>query len=614
MITVIIGQRGVGKSSLLKRIQSYFEQRQESVSCIDLDEAIAAAEGSSITQIFEQNGEAYFRNLEKKYFFELSQGPANATTFVAVGGGFNVDWIPSHVRVLWLQRTSDESGRIFFDRPALEKNMAPVEEFLHRSRSRREKFHDVAWEHYLLPEGLKELSDFEEKILRGTPEMQGWSLTLLPENFKSQERWSFFIARRRHWSLQYFEIRDDLLTDQQIDWVLRDIPRENLLWARRRQQIPRGFSEDRVALVDYDVDILDKHEGESHRMLSVHQRRGGETFAELLQRLETFERRGFSIKLAVEIMSFEELQKGHQWWIDKCSQRNFLPRSPEGRWLWYRLWMSTKQKINFFREGRGSAPDQPSLYQCLSRRDNGDLFAALLGAPVEHSFTPIHQSLFFSDFKMAVLPIAVTEKEFSTAMPFLQGLGLRAAAVTSPLKLKAFESSSVRSESAQRQGAVNTLYCDQTGCWHGHNTDSEGFDKLLERARELVPLNDLSSVAVWGGGGTLSLLRKALPGGVFFSVQSGQPREGSAVEHWKPQWVIWASGNFQTEGGRAPPEHWRPGLVVDLNYREDSGGRELAKVRGAQYLSGEMMFYEQAHHQRLFWRPFLEELCQDRKK
>ncbi|MNT55881.1 hypothetical protein D3C72_1931500 [compost metagenome] len=48
-------------------------------------------------------------------------------------------------------------------------------------------------------------------------------------------------------------------------------------------------------------------------------------------------------------------------------------------------------------------------------------------------------------------------------------------------------------------------------------------------------------------------------------------------------------------------------MVLDLNYKEDSMGREYAQICGANYTSGVVMFLAQAREQRIFWSQFEEE-------
>ena len=71
------GFMGVGKSTILKKIK---ESTQ--LSCIDLDASIAEKHGP-INEIFEINGEDYFRKLEEKEFFLIEP----ESNLVALGAG-----------------------------------------------------------------------------------------------------------------------------------------------------------------------------------------------------------------------------------------------------------------------------------------------------------------------------------------------------------------------------------------------------------------------------------------------------------------------------------------------------------------------------------------------
>jgi shikimate 5-dehydrogenase len=66
-----------------------------------------------------------------------------------------------------------------------------------------------------------------------------------------------------------------------------------------------------------------------------------------------------------------------------------------------------------------------------------------------------------------------------------------------------------------------------------------------------------------------------------------------------PAVLIWAVGRSRAH--RAPPAHLRPGLVLDLNYADDSPGLEYAATHGLAYQSGLGMFKLQAQAQRDFW-------------
>ena len=71
------GFMGVGKSTILKKIK----QRTQ-LSCIDLDASIEEKHGP-INEIFEINGEDYFRKLEEKEFFLIEP----ESNLVALGAG-----------------------------------------------------------------------------------------------------------------------------------------------------------------------------------------------------------------------------------------------------------------------------------------------------------------------------------------------------------------------------------------------------------------------------------------------------------------------------------------------------------------------------------------------
>ena len=64
---IIVGATASGKSTV-----GYQLSRLLGLGYIDLDEWIERKEGKTITEIFEQSGEEYFRELEKKMIRELS--------------------------------------------------------------------------------------------------------------------------------------------------------------------------------------------------------------------------------------------------------------------------------------------------------------------------------------------------------------------------------------------------------------------------------------------------------------------------------------------------------------------------------------------------------------
>ena len=76
---VLIGFMGCGKSSVGKVLARYLHKK-----FMDIDSIIEAEQNSSINDIFQINGEEYFRSLEQKCINELTQ---NTGQVISTGGG-----------------------------------------------------------------------------------------------------------------------------------------------------------------------------------------------------------------------------------------------------------------------------------------------------------------------------------------------------------------------------------------------------------------------------------------------------------------------------------------------------------------------------------------------
>ena len=79
MNTVLIGYRGCGKTTIGKRLADSLWQKY-----IDLDDLIVAAAGKTIREIFQQNGEEHFRDLESA---ALAKALAEDQRVIGLGGG-----------------------------------------------------------------------------------------------------------------------------------------------------------------------------------------------------------------------------------------------------------------------------------------------------------------------------------------------------------------------------------------------------------------------------------------------------------------------------------------------------------------------------------------------
>jgi len=260
--------------------------------------------------------------------------------------------------------------------------------------------------------------------------------------------------------------------------------------------------------------------------------------------------------------------------------------------------------LHFLREDSGSAPDQPTISEWLQNPGIPAHFGAVLGKPVFHSRSPERHSPHFYAFE-------VSSEDWSEAVAFLRKLGLAYAAVTSPLKEVAFEWAQAQgsvSTEALTLRSVNTLEwrrtVDHAESIFAHNTDLVGFRKVLQEKH----VSGEPTAVLWGGGGTAAMVRQCLPQVVEYSARSGQWREGSArtpstlFASTGPDVLVWAVGR-STFSGVFPPENWRPRLILDLNYAEDSPGLEYAQLRGleAAYVSGLGLFEAQAQAQRHWW-------------
>ena len=298
---------------------------------------------------------------------------------------------------------------------------------------------------------------------------------------------------------------------------------------------------------------------------------------------------------------------GDRWLRAGAGSRAFLPRSADGRWAWYRLATKPLQAVNFWREGTGSALDQPPLLR-WARARGGRGFLAVLGHPVEHSRTPAIQEEFAREHGLDAFAIDVRPEEWDEgALEFLRTLGLRFAAVTAPLKERAFAVSARADAVAARARAANCLAW--SGEWICANTDLDGLRAAwADAVKDLDPaLQTGERAAIWGGGGTRAIAGEVLPNAREYSARTGRPRGDALADDstaWSPEVVLWAVGRSRMRDGSlpCPPAGWAPRLVVDLNYSEDSPGRDYAEQTKSDYISGLAMFREQAKRQREFWR------------
>ncbi|MEC9283844.1 MAG: shikimate kinase [Bdellovibrionota bacterium] len=583
MIHLLIGHRGVGKSSLLKRLTNYFPE----ALCFDLDEEIEKRLDRKIPNIFSEEGEEFFRRTEVEILSQLlKENHGKDLVYIALGAGYN-QFLPEQCNCIWVKRKTDKDGRSFFNRPALDKSLSPLHDYLERYSSREQLYQSMANEVYLMPEGLKVECDEEKQIFAKSFYCGQAGLTLLRRHVRLIKS-----GRLNPNQYSFLELRDDLLSEEDLETCFDLIPSERILFSYRdedRIQSSKQFAE-KANLVDWPLELGAVKHNISPDILSLHARK--DSLAETLEAYEGFCSNFPNAlqKIAIPIYNFSELADLYAWKMNDHQKRQILPSSVEGKWNWFRNLMRIEgQRINFVNDGIGSSLDQMSLFEYLSFNSEYQGFLAVLGNPIQHSYSITEHWQNSQTNQLNFLSIQMDRKDLNfESVEFLKKLGFKGAAITSPLKEIAFELSGELSELAANLKSVNTwklldnkLFAD--------NTDIVGLESLLSDLKE-------EQVLIWGGGGTLAPILEILPNAICYSAREGKPREGHK-ELEGDCVLIWASG----EKGMKPSRDLKIKKIVDLSYTESSKGRELAVERKIEYKSGIDMFIAQAAQQKKIW-------------
>ncbi len=116
----LIGFMGCGKTYWGKQLSRKLE-----IPFFDLDEQIVANEGRSINEIFEKEGEEYFRLKEKEVLYILTE--SHEDFVMACGGGTpcfynNIDYMNSSGTTVWI----NSSVESLFERLLKEKEGRPL--------------------------------------------------------------------------------------------------------------------------------------------------------------------------------------------------------------------------------------------------------------------------------------------------------------------------------------------------------------------------------------------------------------------------------------------------------------------------------------------------------
>lgn len=142
---VLIGFMGCGKTTLGKKLSLKLKY-----NFIDTDRYIEHKEGTSIAQMFEEKGEAYFRDLEKNAVEILSKEGGN---IIATGGGIikneeNMCMLKKTGIIVYLKATPEHIYRNIADdvtRPLLQGDdkLSIIRRLMEERKSLYEKYADV---------------------------------------------------------------------------------------------------------------------------------------------------------------------------------------------------------------------------------------------------------------------------------------------------------------------------------------------------------------------------------------------------------------------------------------------------------------------------------------
>lgn len=161
----LVGMMGVGKTTLGKQLA-----RQLHYTFFDLDKTIEQAEGKTVAAIFEQNGEAYFREAEQRI---LHTTAFKDHVVIATGGGTpcyydNMEWMNGQGITVYLKADAAFIlSRIgpFPDKRPLLKGKSPEELkiFIEKLIESRTPYYGAAVKQIVLP--VKSLRDAVKSMI-----------------------------------------------------------------------------------------------------------------------------------------------------------------------------------------------------------------------------------------------------------------------------------------------------------------------------------------------------------------------------------------------------------------------------------------------------------------
>lgn len=624
----LIGHRGVGKTTILKD----FAIKSKNYVCLDLDQEIETRENINIHDLFNSGQQKKFRSLEIKVLKKIITENKDKPLVVALGAGFELEnfLFPKSSMILWLRRTTDKLGRIFFDRPSIfsDIHLDPLDEWNKIYKKRELKYTKYSNAKLIIPEYFDNNFNPLYQYLNFKKPENGFVTYKLNENH--------MLANCKDLNL---ELRTDLISEKIIlNIINKNYKNTNLVSIRNlnekfltkifgfkkklKNNLVKSSSSNKVRnkkqnfLIDWDID-LGLPPKEYLSLIDVFSSHSDTAVEDVLCfNLKLLAKYGHNVfdldqsphfKLCPKVKSQTEAVQ-LDILLEKTFTKDsysFLPRSNEGLDLsYFRQLKSYQQKIGFYRFSDGSSSDQPLWWQWPSAKPSG--FYGIYGENIKHSYTPsFHKTYFASKF---LSPISVDSFTMLTKYhTYFYQQGLKVLAVTSPYKAEAYNSTFFKGTA--NMTASNKMLIDQKIDFKstntiilkdidkiidGYNTDYLGLKVFFNKH-----INPNLQTIVWGGGALLEQLKNLLPESIFYSAQTGEIRDPIKKELSSNIQLVWASG----ENGLNPT--FTKGIqiskIIDLDYRENSKARLYSFKNKIDYVSGFDFFVEQAKAQQFIW-------------